>query len=49
MRVPGWLVMAPKSEWTLSEDRRFFNVPTRIRLWHPGFWVELVKFTWRNR
>jgi hypothetical protein len=49
VKPPGWLVIEPKSKWTLSEDGRSVNMHIRVRLWHPGFWLALLRHWWKER
>ena len=42
MKPPGWLVIAPKSQWRKSEDGQA-EFTVRVRLWHPGFWLDVIR------
>ncbi len=49
MKPPGWVVVAPKRQWRLAPDGRTVLVPVRVRLWHPGLWLEVLRTWWRSR
>ena len=49
MRPPRWLVMAPPREWERDPAQNVVRVPIRVRTWHPGFWLFVIREIWRRR
>ena len=47
MKPPGWMVQVDKG--TLAPDGRSVIVTFRIRRWHPGLWLAVVRHWWANR
>jgi hypothetical protein len=44
MKMPRWIVVAPKSEWRRSADGRSIEFDVRVRKWHPGFWLYAIRY-----
>jgi hypothetical protein len=46
--LPGWMKQVPPYKGVLSEDGRSVVLTFRIRRWHPGLWVVLIKHVLRR-
>jgi hypothetical protein len=47
VRLPGWIV--PDGRGDVSEDGLYVTYTFRVRRWHPGFWLAVVRSLWRYR
>ncbi len=45
-KLPGWLVIDRMEPGLDSEGRAVMLVTMRVRRWHPGYWLELLRFIW---
>jgi hypothetical protein len=41
-RLPGWIVAVDRGR--LSEDGRSVLMTFRVRRWHPGFWIAVLRY-----
>lgn len=42
MRLPGWYVVE-----FLRAEGGCLHFEVKLRRWHPGYWWQLLRFTWR--
>lgn len=47
MRAPGYLRQVGSGE--LAPDGRSVVVTFRLRLWHPGLWLDVARYWWQGR
>jgi hypothetical protein len=45
-KLPGWIVQVDRG--TLSEDGRSVLMTFRVRRWHPGFWIAVLRYRTRG-
>lgn len=48
MRLPGWLLMVDKASARVSDDGSHVVIDFRVRYWHPGLWLEILRARWRR-
>jgi hypothetical protein len=42
MKLPGWIEQLDHG--TVSEDGRSIQITIRVKRWHPGFWLALLRY-----